>query len=125
MNDTQNTQENGNQNPYSLPREMIYGASGKKISIGLGVASMVLGLISLLMFYSFINVFLSILAIVFGIIQIATCEKKWMAVVGIVTAIVSVVLMVGSYRYIFSNDAFIQMLQEEFLTNNDIESIML
>lgn len=93
------------------------GPNGKKLGVGFGVASLVLGIISLLCFCSGVNVILAILAIVFGVIQIVTCEKKGMAIGGIVTAAISVVLLVITWGLLFSNAAFMDMMQEEMQNN--------
>lgn len=45
---------------------------------GFGIASMVLGIISLVLFFSFVNIPLAILAIIFGIIQLTRkAPKGW------------------------------------------------
>ena len=93
------------------------GPNGKKLGVGFGVASLVLGIISLLCFCSGVNVILAILAIVFGVIQIVTCEKKGMAIGGIATAVISVVLLVITWGLLFSNAAFMDMMQEEMQNN--------
>ena len=41
---------------------------------GFGIASMVLGIISLVLFFSFVNIPLAILAIIFGIIHLRDCH---------------------------------------------------
>jgi hypothetical protein len=66
----------------------------KKDGIGFGIASLVLGICSLLLFCTCVNLLLAILAIVFGIIQIVGYKKRGLAVGGIVTAALSIVLFV-------------------------------
>lgn len=76
--------------------QSYYGAAApakeKGDGTGLGIASMVLGIISLLMFCTCINCITSIVAIVLGIIQIVKNKQKSFAVTGIVTAAISMVL---------------------------------
>jgi lysylphosphatidylglycerol synthetase-like protein (DUF2156 family) len=72
---------------YKTPHE-------KSDGIGFGVASLVLGIASLLLFCTFVNILTGILAIIFGVVQIASNKKKGMAIAGIVTSIVSFVLLV-------------------------------
>lgn len=104
---------NQQKNPYGGSEEPKYGATGKKIGLGFGIASMVLGIISLLCFCTCINVVLAILAIIFGIIQIVSYEGKGMAIAGIVTATISVILFVTCFGLVLSNATFMNMLEDE------------
>lgn len=72
-----------------------------KDSIGFGVASLVLGIISLLLFCSCINWLTGVLAIIFGIIQIVNSRRRKMAIAGIITAALSLVLTVSLYGSFF------------------------
>lgn len=111
----------GNQyqyNPYGgAPREPQRGPHGKKMSVGLGIASLVIGIISLMCFCTGLNVILAILAIVFGIVQLATCESKGLAIGGIVMAAISIVLTAITYGLLFSNVTFTNMMKEEVQQN--------
>ena len=60
--------------------------------VALGVASMVMGIISVLMFCTCINFPLSIVAIILGIIQIVKNKEKGYAIAGIITSAISIVL---------------------------------
>lgn len=101
------------ENPYSNPQEPQYSPTGKKIGLGFGIASLVLGIISLLCFCTCINIILAILAIIFGIIQIISYESKGMAIGGIVTATISIILFVICYGLLFSNATFMKMVEDE------------
>ena len=86
-----------------------YGqASQKGQGIGLGIASLVLGILSILLFLTCLNFILGLVAIVLGIIQIVKNQKKGMAITGIVTAVVSFVLTIlvyiGVFAYIGTDD---------------------
>lgn len=60
---------------------------------GFGIASMILGILSLALFCACINIPLAIAAVVFGVLHlIRNPENKAFGIVGIVTAIISVVL---------------------------------
>jgi hypothetical protein len=95
----------GNGQPYNYGPRPNYGQQGdgpqqyygqaerqKGDATGFGLTSMILGILSLLLFCSCINYILAILAIVFGIIQIVKNRRKGMAIAGIVTAGLSIVL---------------------------------
>lgn len=79
-----------------------------------GIASMILGIISLLLFCTCINWITGILAIIFGIIQLTKKNAKGFAVAGIITAALSILfalllyagLAVGMAREGFSYDDF-------------------
>ena len=92
---------NQNQNPqYGNPYPPNYNqrqADNRKEEPGKGfaVASMVLGLISLVLFCTGINIITAILAIVFGIIHLVKQKQNHgMAVAGIVTAVVGILAFV-------------------------------
>lgn len=107
-------QSYGNQQQYGGSQgNPQYGPTGKKIGLGFGIASLVLGIISLLCFCSCINIILAILAVIFGIIQIVSYETKGMAIAGIVTATISVILSVVCYGLVLSNTSFMKMMEDE------------
>ena len=72
---------------------------------GFGIASMVLGIIALVLFFSFVNIPLAILAIIFGIIQLMRKAPKGMAISGIVMGISSLFLLVIFWACMFVSDA--------------------
>ena len=109
----ENPYSSGQENPYGNPEEPKYNATGKKIGRGFGIASLVLGIVSLLCFCTCINIVLAILAIIFGIIQIISYESKGMAIGGIVTATISIILFVTCYGLLFSNTTFMKMVEDE------------
>ena len=79
------------QSPYSQPTPPV---KEKGDSIGFGIASMVLGIASVLLFCTCFNIVTAILAVVFGIIQLVKNKNKVFAIVGISTAAVSIILTV-------------------------------
>jgi hypothetical protein len=87
-------QQNYGQQQYGYDQQSYYGQTEqqKGDGIGFGLTSMILGILSLLLFCSCINYILAILAIVFGIIQIVKYQRKGMAIAGIVTAAISILL---------------------------------
>ena len=116
-------------NPYGgAPREPQRGPHGKKMNVGLGIASLVIGIISLMCFCTGLNVILAILAIVFGIVQLATCESNGLAIGGIVMAAISIVLTAITYGLLFSNVTFTDMMKEEvqqnFQDDEDIQQFL-
>lgn len=99
-------QNTNGQNMYQQPE--------RKPSQAFGIASLVLGIISLLFFYSCCNVLLAVLAIIFGVIQLAQNKSgKGMAIAGIITSVLSVVLLIVFYvLFMFSVD-FQSMLDDQ------------
>lgn len=111
-NDWQQPQGNGYQAQPGYPQQNVYQAGNPQMqggyqnganynrgqyekdpkeSIGFGVASLVLGLISVLLFWTMCNVVLAILAIIFGIVQLVRSNHKGMAAGGIVTGALAIV----------------------------------
>ena len=64
---------------------------------GYGIASLILGIVSVLLFCTCINWVTGILAVIFGIIQITKNKEQGLAIGGIITAAVSMVLSVVLY----------------------------
>ena len=64
---------------------------------GYGIASLILGIVSVLLFCTCINWVTGILAIIFGIIQITKNKENGLAIGGIITAAISMVLSVVLY----------------------------
>jgi hypothetical protein len=64
----------------------------KPNNIGFGLTSMILGILSLLLFCSCVNYILAVLAIIFGIIQLVKYQNRGMAIAGLVTAGLSILL---------------------------------
>lgn len=72
-------------------RLLNYQQPQKGDGIAPGVTSMVLGIVSLLLFCTCINFATAIAAIIFGIVQIAKNKEKSFAIAGIITAAISLV----------------------------------
>ena len=105
---------------YNGPSYTTYNknsASGKKAGNGLAIASMILGIVSLVLFCSCINLITAIIAIIMGIVFLAnynTASGKGMAIAGIVTAALSIVMLVGSYSMILDNPNLENLFDDEF-----------
>lgn len=69
---------------------------------GFGIASMVLGITSVVFFCSCINIPMAILAIIFGIVQLARGGKKSMPITGLITGIVSLVCFAAFWILVFT-----------------------
>ena len=84
---------------YGLPA----GRSGshKSESEGFGIAALVLGIITVLLFCTCISWITGILAIIFGIIQLVKGNKKGMAIVGLITGGIGFIASVILYILIF------------------------
>ena len=86
-------------------QQPIYGQATQKQkgdSIGFGIASLILGIASIFLFVCCVNYILAILAIIFGIVQIVTNKKKGLAIGGIVTAGISIVIATLMWIFGFS-----------------------
>lgn len=62
--------------------------------IAFGIASMVLGMLSVLLFCTCINVVLSVLSIIFGIVQLVKNKNKVFAIVGMILSTLAIILTV-------------------------------
>lgn len=74
----------------------------QKSGNGFGIASLILGIISLLAFCTCFNWITAILAIIFGIIQIVQYKEKGLAIGGIVTAALSLLFCILLYAFIWT-----------------------
>lgn len=73
----------------------FYHSSEPPRGIGFGIASMVLGIVSLVLFCTCLNIPLAIMAIIFGVIHInRRAGSIGFSIAGIVTSIISVILTV-------------------------------
>lgn len=94
-----NNQQYYNGNAYQQP---VYGQATQKQkgdSIGFGIASLILGIASIFLFACCVNY---ILAIIFGIVQIVTNKRKGLAIGGIVTAAISIIIATVMWAFGFS-----------------------
>lgn len=81
-------------------QQAYYGQTqAKGTGTGFGIASLVLGILSVFTFACCINYILAVLAIIFGIVQIVKNEKKGLAIGGIITAVISIVLGIAVSLY--------------------------
>ncbi len=88
------------QNPY-----VSYNANGESKKSGdnqaFGIVSLVLGIISLLLFCTCFGVLFAIVSLVFGIIQLVKGEKKGLAIGGVATSGTALLLALVLYILIF------------------------
>lgn len=114
MDENYGNQNNGSVNPgpgsYGQPGygQQVYGQdygqpaggiSGREKSddMAFGIVSLVLGVVSLLLFCMLVNWLTGILAIIFGVIQIVKNKSKGLAIGGIVTAGISMIFSIVLY----------------------------
>lgn len=88
----QQAYQNGQPQPTAYQQTYYGQTKPKGTGTGFGIASLVLGILSIFTFACCINYFLALLAVIFGIVQIVKNEKKGLAIGGIVTAVISIVL---------------------------------
>lgn len=90
-------------NSYQQYNSQYYGtASQKGDGIGFGITSLVLGVLSIFLFACCVNYILAVLAIVFGIIQLVKNNQKGLAIAGIITASISII--VGTIFWVYAVD---------------------
>lgn len=75
--------------------------NNKSESEGFGIASLILGIITVLLFCTCISWITGILAIIFGILQLVKGNKKGMAIVGLITGGIGFVVSIILYILIF------------------------
>ncbi len=91
------------QQPYTYtvaPMQMPPVKQKKEGNI-FGLVSMILGVLAFFLFITCVNFVLAILSIVFGIIQIAQYKQKGLAITGIVTSGLSILLGIIGWFIIF------------------------
>ena len=94
--------------------------------IGMAVASLVLGVLSLIFFLIGLNLVGAIVSIILGIIFIATRRGKAgkrLAVIGIITSIISIVLFFASMSYMLTNTKGILALENDILSIYDANGL--
>ena len=89
------------QQPYPQYQQPVKPPKGD--GIGFGMASLVLGAVSILMFGCCVNYILAIIAIALGIVQLVKNKQKGLAIGGIVTACVSILLGTLLWIGVFAN----------------------
>ncbi len=85
--------------------------------VGFGIASLVLGIISLVLFCTCCNVIFAVLAIIFGIIQITKKSGKGIAIGGIITAALSIIFCAIFWAFSFASagtDSFLEEYKREY-----------
>ncbi len=84
------------QSPMQGQPGFVYGGQKKqkKDSMAYGITSMALGIVSVFLFACCINYITAIIAVVFGILQLVKCKKKGMAITGLVTSAISIIMSV-------------------------------
>ena len=81
-------------------QQAYYGQTqAKGTGTGFGIASLALGILSVFTFACCINYILAVLAIIFGFEQMVKNEKKGLAIGGIITAVISIVLGIAVSLY--------------------------
>lgn len=84
-------------------------------SMGFGIASMVLGIISMVLFCTCGNLPLAVLAIIFGIVHLIRCKNgKGFGIAGIVTAALSIIFFFVFISEFVGSAIFQEGFQEEF-----------
>ena len=84
----------------------------KKRGNGFAIASLVLGILSIALFCTCLNVVLSALSLIFGIIYLVSYvpEKKWLSICGIILSVVSIIMLIISIN-IFANSSVLSSIR--------------
>lgn len=142
MDENYGNQNNGSINPgpgsYGQPGygQQVYGQdygqpaggiSGREKSddMAFGIVSLVLGVVSLLLFCMLVNWLTGILAIIFGVIQIVKNKSKGLAIGGIVTAGISMIFSIVLYVSLLYGAATGNLMDSYYYNsyyNNDDDS---
>lgn len=91
----------GNGYGQPIPQQVMPVKKEKKDSITFGLTSMILGILSVFLFATCINYLFIILSVIFGIIQLVRCRQKGMAIAGLATSGVSLVLSIILWIFVF------------------------
>lgn len=113
-------QNYGQNQYYSNPQYQNVNGKMKKVGgSGFAIASLVLGIISLCLFCSCFNFITAILSIIFGCVYLTSyvLEHKNMAIAGIATSVISIILFFVAWGLIITSDSM-QTIMEEQRTNN-------
>ena len=89
-------QQGWTQTPYQT-YSYVQQSQRKDEGMGFGIASMILGIVSVLLFCTCLNWITGILAIIFGIVQLVKYRQKGFAITGIITAAISLLLSIVMY----------------------------
>ncbi len=89
----------------------------KKRGNGFAIASLILGILSIALFCTCINVVLSALSLIFGIIYLVSYvpEKKGLAITGIILATASIIMLIIAIN-IFANSAVLASIRNTSTT---------
>jgi hypothetical protein len=101
----------------------LENGNSRPSNYGLAIASLIIGIVSLVFFLFLLNIVSAIIAIILGFVFIggtkAGQKGRGLAKAGIITSILSIVLCIGSYVLIFQNAGNItKMMENEFKSNN-------
>ncbi len=89
---------------------------GRIIDRANGMRALWMGVFALAFFATGLNVFVAVMAIAFGVIQLVRYSSKagrWPAIMGIAMALASITLLIGSYVRIAGNPNFLKMLMNQ------------
>lgn len=91
-------------------------------SKGFGIASLVLGIISLILFCSCINIVLAVVAIIFGIVQLVQKDApKGMAIAGIITSCFSIILFIIAFVTFIVTTDFQEVMDHGYGYDRNLE----
>ncbi|MBR1390379.1 MAG: DUF4190 domain-containing protein [Lachnospiraceae bacterium] len=126
---SQNGYQNQNGYQYQYDNRNVYQSvdvvppdDGPKVSNAFGIASLVLGILALVLFCTCINVIMGVLAIIFGIVQLVRGANRAMPIVGIVTGAVGIIAFFVYWIAIMGSASWDEIYNDPYSILEEYES---
>ena len=112
--------QNGYQQNYNYQNGYQQNYPKQGNNNGFAIASLIMGILSLLLFCTCINIPLAIMSIIFGALHITRkCGGNGMAIGGIVTSAISIVLLIAMFAVVLAGGMNWQQEMLDMMQNNN------